>query len=86
MFYDLHKIETYNVDIVPAGQEVNQHCYHGNFLDKLQGKLRDEGGIKALLGMVRSRHADVLAQVARGVANFAKCESRAAAQGSYLVA
>lgn len=50
--------------------------------DKLQMKLRDEGGIKALLGMVRSRHPDVLAQVARGIANFAKCESRAAALGS----
>ncbi|MCO5561042.1 hypothetical protein L7F22_014663 [Adiantum nelumboides] len=49
--------------------------------DKLQGKLREEGGIKALLSMVRSRHGDVLAQIARGVANFAKCESRAAAQG-----
>jgi kinesin family protein 5 len=42
--------------------------------DKLQIKLREEGGIRALLGMVRSRHPDVLAQVARGIANFAKCE------------
>ncbi|KAK7822062.1 kinesin-like protein kin-ua [Quercus suber] len=50
--------------------------------DKLQMKLRIEGGIKALLGMVRCRHADVLAQVARGIANFAKCESRAATQGT----
>lgn len=50
--------------------------------DKLQGKLREEGGIKALLGMVRSRHPDVLAQIARGLANFAKCESRGVAQGS----
>ncbi|KAF3967133.1 hypothetical protein ACB098_10G054700 [Castanea mollissima] len=50
--------------------------------DKLQMKLRSEGGIKALLGMVRCRHADVLAQVARGIANFAKCESRAATQGT----
>lgn len=49
--------------------------------DKLQLKLREEGGIRALLGMVRSRHPDVLAQVARGIANFAKCESRGAAQG-----
>ncbi|MCO5597819.1 hypothetical protein L7F22_051903 [Adiantum nelumboides] len=49
--------------------------------EKLQKKLREEGGIKALLGMARSRHPDVLAQIARGVANFAKCESRAAAQG-----
>ncbi|TYJ19662.1 hypothetical protein E1A91_A09G206900v1 [Gossypium mustelinum] len=50
--------------------------------DKLQNKLRDEGGIKALLGMVKCGHPDVLAQVARGIANFAKCESRASAQGS----
>jgi hypothetical protein len=51
--------------------------------DKLQIKLREEGGIRALLGMVRSRHPDVLAQVARGIANFAKCESRGAAQGRF---
>lgn len=50
--------------------------------DKLQTKLRDEGGIKALLGMVRCRHPDVHAQVARGIANFAKCESRASTQGT----
>ncbi|KNA12275.1 hypothetical protein SOVF_127470 [Spinacia oleracea] len=49
--------------------------------DKLQAKLRGEGGIKALLGMVRFGHPDVLAQVARGIANFAKCESRASSQG-----
>ncbi|XP_022759390.1 kinesin-like protein KIN-UA isoform X2 [Durio zibethinus] len=50
--------------------------------DKLQTKLRGEGGIKALLGMVKCGHPDVLAQVARGIANFAKCESRASTQGS----
>ncbi|KMT00114.1 hypothetical protein BVRB_1g019380 [Beta vulgaris subsp. vulgaris] len=50
--------------------------------DKLQVKLRAEGGIRALLGMVRCRHPDVLSQIARGVANFAKCESRGATQGS----
>ncbi|KAI3453539.1 hypothetical protein Pfo_010202 [Paulownia fortunei] len=50
--------------------------------DKLQTKLRAEGGIRALLGMVRCRHPDVLAQVARGIANFAKCESRASTQGT----
>ena len=50
--------------------------------DKLQSKLRTGGGIKALLGMVRCGHADVLAQVARGIANFAKCESRAYSQGN----
>ncbi|CAK9154529.1 unnamed protein product [Ilex paraguariensis] len=50
--------------------------------DKLQMRLRSEGGIRALLGMVRCRHPDVLAQVARGIANFAKCESRASTQGT----
>ncbi|KAL1199080.1 Kinesin-like protein KIN-UA [Cardamine amara subsp. amara] len=50
--------------------------------DKLQTKLRSEGGIAALLGMVRCGHPDVLAQVARGIANFAKCESRASSQGT----
>ncbi|KAJ4826009.1 hypothetical protein Tsubulata_027602 [Turnera subulata] len=50
--------------------------------DKLQAKLRGEGGIKALLGMVRCKHPDVLAQIARGIANFAKCESRASTQGT----
>lgn len=50
--------------------------------DKLQVKLQSEGGIRALLGMVRSRHPDVLSQIARGIANFAKCESRAATQGT----
>ncbi|KAG0501805.1 hypothetical protein HPP92_001877 [Vanilla planifolia] len=49
--------------------------------DRLQTRLRAEGGIKALLGMVRCGHPDVLAQVARGIANFAKCESRASTQG-----
>ncbi|XP_022897147.1 kinesin-like protein KIN-UB isoform X5 [Olea europaea var. sylvestris] len=48
--------------------------------DKLQMRLRSEGGIKALLGMVRCRHPDVLSQVARGIANFAKCDSRASSQ------
>ncbi|XP_065003009.1 kinesin-like protein KIN-UB isoform X1 [Musa acuminata AAA Group] len=50
--------------------------------DKLQMKLSVEGGIKALLGMVTCGHPDVLAQVARGIANFAKCESRASTQGN----
>lgn len=52
--------------------------------DKLQARLRGEGGVKALLGMVKCGHPDVLAQVARGIANFAKCESRAATQGDTL--
>lgn len=53
-------------------------------VDKLQTKLKSEGGIKALLGIVRCEHPDVLSQVARGLANFAKCESRTSTQGRYL--
>ncbi|RXH83336.1 hypothetical protein DVH24_005589 [Malus domestica] len=43
---------------------------------KLQMKLRSEGGIKALLGLVRCGHPNVLSQMARGMVNFAKYESR----------
>jgi hypothetical protein len=43
--------------------------------------LKQDGGIKALLGMVRSGHADVIPQISRGIANFAKCESRVISQG-----
>ncbi|XP_049933456.1 kinesin-like protein KIN-UC isoform X2 [Nymphaea colorata] len=46
--------------------------------EKLHAKLKEDGGIKALLEMARSGHKDVIAQVARGFANFAKCESRGA--------
>lgn len=53
-------------------------------IDKLRSKLRSEGSIKALLGIVRCGHPDVLSQVARGIANFAKCESRATTQGRCL--
>ena len=53
-------------------------------VDKLQMKLRSEGGIKALLGFVRCGHPDVLSQVARGIANFAKCKSRGSTQGMSL--
>ncbi|XP_039023522.1 kinesin-like protein KIN-UC [Hibiscus syriacus] len=49
--------------------------------EKLHEMLKEDGGIKALLGMVRSGNSDVVAQVARGLANFAKCESRAIVQG-----
>lgn len=45
--------------------------------------LKDDGGIKALLEMVTSGNNDVIAQVARGMANFAKCESRGIVQGFY---
>lgn len=47
--------------------------------------LKEDGGIKALLGMVRSGSSDVVAQVARGLANFAKCESRGIIEGSWVV-
>lgn len=43
--------------------------------------LKEDGGIKALLEMVRSGSNDVIAQIARGLANFAKCESRGITQG-----
>ncbi|KAL3579364.1 hypothetical protein D5086_020868 [Populus alba] len=43
--------------------------------------LKEDGGINALLGMARSGNNDVIAQVARGMANFAKCESRGIIQG-----
>lgn len=46
--------------------------------------LKEDGGIKAMLEMVRSGNNDVVAQVARGLANFAKCESRATVQGSSM--
>ena len=48
---------------------------------ELQSKLRHEGTIKTLLGMARLGHSDVQAQVARGIANFAKCESHQTVQG-----
>ncbi|XAR54123.1 hypothetical protein NMG60_11029133 [Bertholletia excelsa] len=50
--------------------------------EKLQIRLRSDGGIRALLQMVRCRHPDVLSQVARGIANFAKCESRSSTHGT----
>ncbi|KAM3284266.1 zinc finger BED domain-containing protein RICESLEEPER 2-like [Capsicum chacoense] len=43
---------------------------------KLQTRLRSEGGIMALLGMVRCRHPDLLSQVGRGITNFSKYKSR----------
>ena len=47
--------------------------------------LKDDGGIRALLEMATSGNSDVIAQVARGMANFAKCESRAIVQGLLYV-
>ncbi|KAJ1298749.1 hypothetical protein BS78_01G477300 [Paspalum vaginatum] len=49
--------------------------------EKLHLMLKQDGGIKALLGMFGCGHNDVFAQIARGVANFAKCESRMISQG-----
>ncbi|CAA2995254.1 kinesin KIN-UC isoform X1 [Olea europaea subsp. europaea] len=49
--------------------------------EKLHVMLKEDGAIKALLGMARTGSADVVAQVARGLANFAKCESRRIIQG-----
>lgn len=49
--------------------------------EKLHLLLTEQGGVRALLGMVTSGNNDVIAQVARGIANFAKCESRAITQG-----
>lgn len=53
--------------------------------EKLHMMLEEDGAIKALLGMVRSGNSDVIAQVARGLANFAKCESRGIIQGLFLL-
>ncbi|KAG0552751.1 hypothetical protein BDA96_01G534100 [Sorghum bicolor] len=49
--------------------------------EKVHLMLKQDGGIKALLGMFCSGHTDVIAQIARGIANFAKCESRMISQG-----
>jgi kinesin family protein 5 len=51
------------------------------FTERLHMMLKEDGGIKALLGMARSGSSDVIAQIARGMANFAKCESRGTIQG-----
>ncbi|CAI9091153.1 OLC1v1026100C1 [Oldenlandia corymbosa var. corymbosa] len=50
--------------------------------EDLHGILREDGAIKALVQMARCGNSDVIAQVARGMANFAKCESRAILQGN----
>lgn len=49
--------------------------------ERLHIVLKDDGALKALLGMADSGNTDVVAQVARGLANFAKCESRRIVQG-----
>lgn len=52
--------------------------------EKLHVMLRQEGAIRALLEMARSGNIDTVAQVSRGLANFAKCESRGTIQGTVL--
>eukprot|EP00250_Pteridium_aquilinum_P015248 c22473_g1_i1 orf=398-2836(-) len=47
---------------------------------EIQPKLKDEGGIKELLRLAGLEYSDVQVQVARGISNFAKCESRGAVQ------
>lgn len=54
---------------------------YGFMTEKLHITLREDGAVKALLEMARSGNIDVIAQVARGLANFAKCESRGTIQG-----
>ncbi|ERN04708.1 hypothetical protein AMTR_s00076p00183960 [Amborella trichopoda] len=49
--------------------------------ERLHTMLKEANAIQALLEMARSGQSDVLSQVARGIANFAKCESRGIAQG-----
>ncbi|MQL79345.1 hypothetical protein Taro_011796 [Colocasia esculenta] len=49
--------------------------------EKVHSVLKEDGGIKAILAMTRYGNSDVIAQVARGLANFAKCESRGIARG-----
>ncbi|KAJ7975028.1 Kinesin-like protein [Quillaja saponaria] len=49
--------------------------------ENLHMMLKEDGGVETLLEMVRSGSSDVIAQVARGLANFAKCESRGIIKG-----
>ncbi|KAL3649635.1 hypothetical protein CASFOL_006038 [Castilleja foliolosa] len=51
--------------------------------EKLHLFLKEDGAMKALLRMTQSGNNDVTAQVARGLANFAKCESRRVMQGRW---
>lgn len=54
---------------------------HSLNAEKLHAVLKEDGSIRALLGMTRSGNNEVIAQVARGLANFAKCESRRIMKG-----
>ncbi|KAF9612300.1 hypothetical protein IFM89_038870 [Coptis chinensis] len=49
--------------------------------EKLHVMLKEDGVIKVLMKMVLSGYADVIAEVARGLANFAKYEFRARSHG-----
>ncbi|KAL8538668.1 hypothetical protein ACS0TY_000616 [Phlomoides rotata] len=51
--------------------------------EKLHMVLKEDGAINALMRMTRSGNTDVIAQVARGLANFAKCESRRIMKGHW---
>ncbi|KAG0491624.1 hypothetical protein HPP92_005022 [Vanilla planifolia] len=51
--------------------------------ERLHMILKEDGGLKALLAMVGSNHSNVISQVARGMANFAKCECRNINQGNW---
>lgn len=53
--------------------------------EKFLKLLKEEEGIKGLLTMAQSGNIDIIAQVARGMANFAKCETREIMQGLYVV-
>lgn len=53
--------------------------------EKFLKLLKEEEGIKGLLTMAQSGNIDIIAQVARGMANFAKCETREIMQGYYAV-
>ncbi|CAH8385935.1 unnamed protein product [Eruca vesicaria subsp. sativa] len=49
--------------------------------DRLLEQLKEEGCIKALLTMAQSGNLSIIAQVARGMANFANCEIHEINQG-----
>ncbi|KAI4351365.1 hypothetical protein L6164_005737 [Bauhinia variegata] len=49
--------------------------------ENLHMMLEEDGGIKALLEMATCGNTDVVSQVARGFANFAKCEFKEIIQG-----
>ncbi|XP_047966592.1 kinesin-like protein KIN-UC [Salvia hispanica] len=51
--------------------------------EKLHMVLKEDGSIRALLGMTRLGNTEVVAQVARGLANFSKCESRRIMKGHW---